>query len=267
MTSKSNIGARLKACNCIADARKVLQEANAGPAVKKLVETAYALRDQDNIKRSFIDSAIQEMDDPKGSKPFVANVGDGEDDVDKKVTESGDIVSGSGTSGSEQSSDTIQPYPKEGTEGQVTGLESASGEDQMKEGMPPPPNGMPQGPMPPIAPQLMQGMQPQLPPGLNPAVLQQMQYTVKEALKPILTHVARQQEAIKALDSRLRETETNKASMTLDIGSVKENAMARNIHETTSFNDGLPKVSFNRMKLEETRNEIYEMNNMLNGAQ
>ena len=267
MTSKSNIGARLRSCNCIADARKVLQEAKAGPAVKKLVETAYALRDQDNIKRSFIDSAIQEMDDdPKGSEPFVAKVGEGEDDVDKQVKESGDIVSGSGTSGSEQSSDTVQPYPKEGTEGQVTGLESASGEDQMKEGMPPP-NGMPQGAMPPIAPQLMQGMQPQLPPGLNPAVMQQMQYTVKEALRPFLTQLGRQQEAIKALDSRLRETETNKASMTLDIGSVKENAMARSIHETTRFDDGLPKVSFNRMKLEETRNEIYAMNDQLNGSQ
>ena len=271
MTSSTNIGSRLRSCNCIADAKKVLQETKVTPTTfdtaATLFETAFAINGNPAHVRKLKETAIKEVEDDLMSTPSVAKVGNGEKDV-KKLVESGDIVSGSGTEGSEQSSDTEQPYPKEGTEGEVTDMESASGEDQMKEGLPgmPQPGGMPQqGGFPPIAPELMQGMKPQLPPGLNPQVLQQMQYTVKEALKPILADNKRIREAVKALDSRLRETETNKGSMTLDIGSVKENAIVRShpVQETISGVE-VPRVHFPRARLEETRSEILELNNSYN---
>lgn len=272
MTS-TNIGPRLRSCNCIADAKKVLQETKVSPTTfntaATLFETAFAINGNPAHVRKLKETAIKEVEDDLMSTPSVAKVGKGEKDV-KKLVESGDIVSGSGTEGSEQSSDTEQPYPKEGTEGEVTDMEDSSGDDQMKEGLPGM-GGMPQMPpqqpggFPPIAPELMKGMQPQLPPGLNPQVMQQMQYTVKEALKPYTRQISRLNEAVKALDSRVRETETNKGSMTLDIGSVKEHAIVQShpIQETTNGVQ-IPRVSFPRAELEETRSEILELNNRYN---
>jgi len=269
MSSTTNIGTRLRACNCIADAKKVLETVRAGPSTHKLVEIAFALKGQENIKREFIETAIKEVEQKNITKPFSADPGKGEDDV-KKLTESGDIVSGTGTDGSEQSSDTEQPYPKEGTDGEVTDMESATGENQMKEGIP----GMPPAQIVPgLAPQIAQEMGQQMPPlpQMNtPQMMKQMQYTVQEALKPYRTQLSKITEAVKALDVRLRETETNRASMTLDIGSVKDNAIVKShpIQETApNWNDGLPRTTFPRAKLEETRMEILEQDKILSGSQ
>lgn len=256
MTSTKTFGTRLRECTCIADARSVLKEARAGPAIYKLVETAYALKDQDNIKADFIHSAIKEMDHQ--------HIGAGEEDIEKKVKESGDIVSGSGTDGSEQSSQTEQPYHGEGTDGEVNDMKGTSGENQMQEGMPP----IPQGAMPPVAPELMQNMAPQLPPGLNPAMMQQMQYTVKEALRPYIQEIANLKEGVKALDTRLKETETNKASMTLNVGEVKRNSFVRETTIPTGDNyPQPPQMRWPTMKLQEARNEIYEMDQAMNNTQ
>lgn len=262
MTSKTNtsFGKRLNSCSCIADARKVMRETRGvGPAVTKLVETAFALRDQPDIRSDMLKSAIAEMD-----KPFAADLDKGNKDIDK-LGESGDIVSGSGTEGSEQSSDTVQPYPKEGTDEEVTDLKSATGEDQMKEshgGMMPPQTQMSTGGMPPVAPQLMQGMTPQLPNGLNPAMMEQMQFTVQEALKTPLQIISQLREAVKLLDTRLRETETNKASMTLNVDDVRGKSQAGSLIRETSVSPmsmDFPTVKFDRMRLQETRNDIYDL--------
>lgn len=272
MSSKTNIGAQLRACSCIADAKKVLETVRAGPAAHKLVETAFSLQGQDVIKRDFIETAIKELEDGNVTKPFTAKPGEGEDNVTKKVSESEGVPSGTGTAGSAQSSQVTQPYKKEGDNDEVTDMQSATGDNQMKEGMPGMYPGIPGGPG--LAPGIAQEMGAQMPPlpQMNtPQMLKQMQYTVHEALRGPLQEIHTLREAIKAIDSRLRETETNRGAMTLDIGTVKANGIVRThpVQETIPQmgNEQLPRTQFPRAKLEETRMEILEMDKMYNAAQ
>lgn len=252
MTSKSNIGARLRACNCIEDAKAVLKETSASDKVNFLFDTAYAVRNNDITKSKLLEIAIQE-----------AETEFKQDEDGKKLVESGDVQSGDGNEGSEQSSDVNQPYPKEGTDGEVTDMGDASGENQMTESLP---TGGP-GQLPPIAPELMQQIPQQLPQGITQPMLQQMQYTVREAMKPILAENKQLREAIRSIDRRLKETETLKGAMTLDVGEVKEHSIVRDypLRETVQPELSTPAKQFPRFELESKRQEIKELNDQLNG--
>jgi len=156
-----NLIKKLQECSTLGQADPILTKLNAGPSVKKLVETALILNNsQDPAQRShafsFMEVAIKELEDdnddkineesPMGqhsnedglSSPKIGS-GDGtineeEDDKDKeKETNAENKIheeelsnhnQGGRTTGSEQSTDNTQPYPGEGED-------SADGEKDM----------------------------------------------------------------------------------------------------------------------------------------
>ena len=235
----------LKECTTIQEAAPILK--GKSPSFRKVVETGFALLSHPNptqqeLGRGFIATAIQEMDDAeqpasphdKGIKP-----------KGSKFVKEEELSGGNqdGTSGSEQSSSNSGPTPKEGTEEPVgdLGNPEMSTENQMKEGFPQMPGqGMP-GQFPGMDPMLAQQMAPQqnMPPMTTPQQIQQMQYTVKAMVGPLVKevqelrkHAKFQQEAIKSLNTKLQESASMKNG--LDLLGMKERGIpGAGMQETT----------------------------------
>jgi len=178
---------KLQECSTIGQADPILTRLGAGPAVKKLVETAIILSSsQDPQQRShafsFMESAIKELEDNNDDKleeespmgqhsnedglttPKIGGDGSHDSTLSEEENDKDDNEhklheeelknnnQGERTTGSEQSTDNTQPYPGEGDD-------SADGEKDMQKmdgtvnqwnetgGMPP--GGMPPGGMPP----------------------------------------------------------------------------------------------------------------------
>ena len=190
----------------------------------------------------------------------------------------------SGNAGSDQSSDNEEPYPQvaDSSEDGSKDMEKMSDTDnQMKEAgfpmggqqQPPMGNGMPMGLEPQVANEMGQGM-PQLPPMNTNQMMRQMQYTLNETLKkyvlPLRNELRVQRETIRKLYNQIKEVESAKGSMKLDIGSVRENAMARTIsnpmRETvTNIMDGKGepvRVHSKVQEIESARADIVEMDKM-----
>ncbi len=180
---------KLQECATIGQADPILTKLNAGPAVKKLVETAIILsnspdQQQRNHAYSFMESAIRELEDDTNdddikeekmgmhghedglNNPTIGAEGDKgvseEEDDDKndhKINEEelANHNQGSRTEGSDQSTDNTEPYPGEGEptqDGEKPMEDMANTVNQWSEtnGMPPggmPPNGAPPNGAPP----------------------------------------------------------------------------------------------------------------------
>jgi len=293
---------KLQGCRTCEEARPILETLKARPSARKLVETAIQLKQskdprQQSYGLDFMQTAIRELEDDENDKTKEANgtahpmdVGAGAKDIDKKMSEADTIT---GALDSHQSSDIDQPYPKEGTDepqSDIESMQTASGENQMggiKENMSPYPGqqappiqqgggmGMqpPQMPgMPPIAPELMKQMAPPQIPGVTPQAMRQMQYTVEanfrrlgiQTINPLIREVKKLREANLALDKKIREIESQKGSMQLDIEKVKQNAPAR-VRETTTYDNISfpPPTRFERVELEETRQSIFVLDKEL----
>ena len=158
-------------------------------------------------------------------------------------------------------------------------MQSASGEDQMRE-MPMPGMGMPPQPgMPPMAPDVQQQMAPKIPPmpQMNGGqMMRQMQYTYdvnakaffNRYVKPLIRETKKLREAYTALDKKVQETQQGAGTMKLDIDKVKENAMAaHHVRETINNQHGNipmpPPIQFNRVELDEKRTSIRELDKQL----
>ena len=287
----------LQACRTCEEARPILETLKARPSARKLVETAIQLKQskdprQQSYGLDFMQTAIRELEDDD-EKTKEANgaahpmdVGAGAKDIDKKMSEADEIT---GSLDSHQSSDIDMPYKQEGTDepqSDIESMQTASGENQMggiKENMapypgqgqmaPPPmqqgggqmPPMPPMPGMPPIAPELMKQMAPPQIPGVTPQAMRQMQYTVEanfrrlgiQTINPLIREVKKLREANLALDKKIRELESAKGSMTLDIEKVKANAPAR-VRETTMYDNISfpPPTRFERVALEETRQSM-----------
>jgi hypothetical protein len=176
---------KLQECATIGQADPILTKLNAGPAVKKLVETAILLsnspdQQQRNHAYSFMESAIKELEDDKddddikeeklgmhgsedelnaptitGGDKVVSEEKDNDDDEHKtREEELANHNQGPRTEGSDQSSDNTEPYPGEGEptkDGEQPMEDMANTVNQWSEAMPPggmPPNGMPPGQIP-----------------------------------------------------------------------------------------------------------------------
>lgn len=204
---------KLQECATIGQADPILTKLNAGPAVKKLVETAIILsnspdKQQRNHAYSFMESAIKELeDDDKDddikeekmgmhgnedglSNPTIGAEGDNkvseEEDDDKKdhkihEEELSNHNQGPRTDGSDQSSDNTEPYPGEGEatlDGEQPAKDMADTVNQWSEAMPP--GGMPPGQPGAMPPQQMAIPPPQqngggmIVPGLAPDIAQEM---------------------------------------------------------------------------------------------
>jgi len=265
---------KLSACRCNADAAPILESVRAGPSAKTLTETAIALMQNADLKQrqigeNFLRTAVREMeDDNLSSTHEPAKVGEGEHDVNKLTEE--EVPSGTGTTGSEQSSQITQPYKKEGENepnSDIESMQGASGADQMgaisEMGMP----GMAPPGLDPVVAAQLQPQMPQMPQMNTPQMMKQMQYTVQEALKPFVKEMGVLKQGIRALDGQVREIQTQKGAMQLDIQSVKTGSERGMLRETTQIIPNtdieIPARSFPTMKLQETRNNMLELDQML----
>jgi hypothetical protein len=199
---------KLQECSTIGQADPILTKLGAGPAVKKLVETAIILSNsQDPQQRthafSFMETAIKELEDDKLNEEEMGKHGDedglnnskineeeNEDDKNKLNEENKDGSenkiheeelknhnNGPREEGSEQSTDNTEPYPgtaSDSPNGEKPMQDMSGTENQWNEtgGMPPPGVMPPAGGMPGREmPQTGNGMiVPSLPPATGPGL-------------------------------------------------------------------------------------------------
>lgn len=282
----------LRECTTLKEAQPFLR--NASATQRKVVETAFALKAHPNaaqqaIGESFWLTALQEMDKTEEPTPHHDKgiKSKGEHFVKEETLAGGDK---SGTEGSEQSSKNKLPLSKEGTEEPDGDMETPgmSTENQFNEiGNNSPVNfAQPPGQMPPQMPPQMPGLDPQLaqqmapqgnmPPMTTPQQIQQMQYTVKEYLRPLIAHMKKQEtqivyqnKAIKSLTQTIQETSALKGG--LDLNGFKERSVVHNVQETmpstvTNLDPQAPKIFEKTHQLETKRTRIAELNRMLENS-
>ena len=276
----------------------ILTRLGAGPAVKKLVETALVLSNsqdpqQRNHAYSFMESAIKELENDDNENKIKSleeegeehKVNEEEDDHKIHEEELSNNNQGSRTGGSEPSTHNTGPYPGEGkdtTTGEKPMQDMDDTVNQWSEtggmitpGLPP--TGSP-GLDPSIAQELGMGMPP--PPQMDTnQTMRQMQYTVKGIINayhnkyvaPLQRTITQQKETIKKISTQMQETNSNSGNLRLDLDSMRKNANATfretEPTEPSPFN-GVPGVQPNYTRkqdqLTRAKSEIEEMNKMLN---
>ncbi len=243
----------------------ILSQLGAGPAVKKLVETALILSNstdpqQRNHAYSFMESAIKELEDGKhdaGAKVAEEEEKDEKDGLPIHEEELDNHNNGGREEGSEQSTENEEPYSGEGKDttngekpmqdmdGTINQWNETGGfPPQQGGGMPgmmpqqggaPPPQGggmpgMGQGLAPDVA-QEMGMVMPQLPPMDTNQMMRQMQYTLenyhKRVVAPMSKTIRTQREAIKEQSKQIRELRNSSGSMSLDLDKMRTNAPAK----------------------------------------
>lgn len=281
---------KLQECKTLKEASPILK--NASPTLRKVVETAFALKAHDNpaqraIGENFWQTAIREMDDSE--QPAMKH-DDGIKPKKEHFVKEADLTDGnkSGTEGSEQSSKNSGPTELQGEKEPDGDMEEPgmSTENQMKElgnnmsfAQPPIPGQMPQQ-QPGLDPALVQQMgagMPQLPPMNTPQQVQQMQYTVREMTKGLVKQmqelkkvVIYQNKAIKDLNTKVTETVSLKTG--LDLAGFKERSiLPGKVQETmpSSVHNIDPekvKIFEKTYQLEQKRSEITEMNKLLSAG-
>ncbi len=238
---------KLLSCRSYNDAKPILETNNAGVAAHKLFSTGFSIQaKQAPFAKELFNTAIQEMEDDEENKMKIVKEADG-----------GKSAQSTSTTGLE----------KVGTESDAAESFHAQADkkDQMgvaiNEAFPPQPGMPPQQPAPPMGqPQQMAGgcggQPPQAPPMQQPQ--QQMQYTtVQEVLRQgaILSQI---QEAIKALDKKIQETQSSISQpSSLEIGSQTGQKSFAQIRETTDDKT---------INLTKARQDITKMNNFINSG-
>lgn len=221
----------LKEAKTFGSVEKMLKEAKLSPSAMRLVQTAYQIQEkQPQLAADFIDTVIQELES-------------------KKLQE---YEGGS----SEQASNRADPLPevqKNTDDGEKPNTGIASPENQMKEDV----MGM-------LHPDIAQHMMNPNPPPMNfPQQIKQMQYTIKKTIEPLIKEI----QSLKASEQQLKEglvALDNKFKETVQVRTVELDVNPRGgsaIKETISLPlyGGTPHKS-----LEDRRNEILVLNNMMN---
>ena len=258
---------KLLKARTISEAKRVLETIRATPAQYKLTEIAFANPQSRDV---LLDSVIQE----DVGLPRTADKTPGEKDIDKKTQEE-QLKTARDSDGS---SDSTEPYPGEGTDApdsDIEGMQKATGENQMKEGFGMPPMGggqMGQG-MPgmmPIAPDLMKQMgPPQMPPGITPQMMRQMQYTIESQMRPIIQEIKSLREGLIAVDKKVKETHQGTVSMPLNIPTGNSWFKA-NVQETSNelldYANSKVRLSPKAQAIDQVRNKIAELDKNLSSG-
>lgn len=226
-------------------------------SARKLVETAIPLMAstdgrQRSIALDFMHTAIKEIDDDNDVKPKNGSV----ESPTSEAVETSNTQPGGSTNNQSTSTTGLT---SEGTEEPVEAGAIAT-ENQMKEGFGQ--QGMPQPGMPgQMDPNLVQQMVPsgQFPQMNNDQMMQQMQYTVRESLRPIMTEIKNLKEGLVALDTKVQETV--QSSTALDI-PIKSNAIPVRIQETEPGAKASP-AQKNRFNKAETALSMERLNDEL----
>lgn len=220
-----------------------LKEAKFGRSQVELVRVGMQIKEaQPKLATHLFETAIKEMEDhtkPDPNKPEQEYTGGTSDQASDRA-------------------DPLQRKDKPTPDGGQPDTAATGTEDQMKEDV------MGMGLHPDIANGMMGKMNM---PQLNlPQQIKQMQYTVKRAIGPVFKEIEKLKlenkqlrEANTALDKQVREISTTHArSMTLDIRPSGRGS----VQEAVSF--PLPVPGASTKSLEDRRNEMYELNKMLN---
>ena len=228
---------KLREAKTFSDIEDDLKEARVSRSALEIARTAYQVREQQ----------------PKVAEHFFATIV--KETEDKKLQE---YEGGAST----QASNRADPLPheeKKTPDGENPTTGATGTEDQMKEDI-----------MGGIEPSIARSVMPQTMPSLNlPQQIKQMQYTIRQAISPILKELreiklenSRLREAYKALDKKMIETTQTLStkSMTLDVGKFGKTGR---VQETNFIQ---PTVTPSK-PLEERRYEISELNRLMNLGQ
>jgi len=269
---------QLQECTSITEAGAILNQIRAGPAIKKLVEIGVILKNhpdkvQQQHGQGMLSAAIQQLQEGNGAVD-----GKHVDNPHKKSTDADDMHETDKITGaldSHQSSN-IEGLEKQGKDAPNTDIESmqtASGEDQMRENMPPGmqpqmPGGPPQQMQGGMCPEVMAQMQPNMPPmpQMNtPQMMKQIQYTVKQETRPLISIIKKQHEALIAMGKQFKEISAKQGTMSYELGSVKKTAGKTQIREVEKAYgvEIPPPIKFNLLKLNDTRSNIRSLNNSI----
>jgi hypothetical protein len=266
----------------ISDVDDILKGRKVSASAKKLIEAGVLLNHsaeptQRAYGLDFIKTAVKELEPEE--EPAIKS---GDVEAVKEEVLSNHNVGSRGT-GSEQSSDNTEPYPKEGTDtpdNDIEGMDSATGENQMKEGigMPPPQqNGMMPNMMPGMDPTIAQEMgqhMGQIPPMSTPQQMQQMQYMIntyhKRFVAPMNNTIKVQRETIQKLSKQIQETQFSTGSKSLDLTGMKQNSNAR-IRETIPTDPSQASLigrvpTYTNYDKNVARREISDMNKQMNSS-
>lgn len=240
---------KLRSARSSIEAAKIIEAlgVRVTPTMNTSLNLGYQVRGkQEAVFEQLIGSVVQETDDVLSGKHD-----DGVKVKKDKIEEAEKVPDKSGNDGSAQSS-SINGLPKEGTDepnSDIESMQTASGDDQMKEGFP----GMMPGLEPGLQQQMMGGMA-KLPP-MNPAQqIQQTQYTVREALKPIIAELKGMKEAIRAQDAKYQEMQNSSIStLAVDVPPVQ-------IRETQGIDTSAMPHKVVKPQLENRRNDLRTKN-------
>lgn len=275
---------KLQECTNMIQAEPFLR--GSSPTFRKTVETAIALSNhadpnQRALGQNFWASVLQEQELPANERPTPAESPGLKVKGDGFVKEE-ELAGGNknGTAGSEQSSDNTEPYPqvaKDSEDGSKDMEKMEDTDNQMTENFPPMP-GMsgPMGGMPGMDPNVLKQMgpqMPQLPPMNTPQQVQQMQYTVKEAMKhyvgPLREQVIKLTKANQFLAKQVREMQTMKTG--LDLHATREGKIPQ-MRETIPRNvtnvaqQGGPRIYEKQYSLEEARADILNIDQQISNS-
>lgn len=269
------------------EANSVLKKLHAGPAVRKLVETAITLNNskdpqQKNNAFGFMESAIKELEDDKDK---INKINEEENDKDNNnehklhEEEISNHTPGSRTEGSEQSTDNKEPYPGEGKDS-TSGEKPMQDMDNTKNQFEETDNGMI---IPGLAPKnaLEMGQDVKMPPMTTPQLMEQMRYTVNRMMEPLIKKQEQTninlKESVKILSKELQEAKSINGNMQLDLDYMRKHSSATFRETTPSHNEqagfdkfGLPSIQpvpIRQHKLQDARNEIEQMDKLLNNPE
>ncbi len=266
---------RLREARTLNEANGILNKLGANGAVRKLVETSFMTRtspDSNTVQWgiSCLNEAVSTLKDSE--KPAVPESPGLKTKDDHFVKEEvlDNHNSTQRAAGSEQSTSNTG-LPEEGKEEGDEDMQDASDtESQLTEMAPPgmspgmmPGMGQPQVPglAPKVATEMGQAMPP-MPQFNNNQMMEQMQYTVKEALKPFYKHIQVQDKAIKNLSQKIRETQMQGQGLNLAT-AFQNRPLQETISQTPEIIPGTV-VKNTVFDLGEKRNRLIQINDLMN---
>lgn len=251
---------QIREAKTLADVEGPLNQLRATSTQRKLVEASILQRMNPNPASyeygiSMLNAVIRELDpEEEPAEPESPGLKrKGEHFVKEELLDNHN--SEEHNKGSEQSTENTEPYKGEGkNQGDEDILNAPDTENQMSEthgeedherereagggAEPPYPDVLARemGPMHPDIAKKMAGSMGKIPPMGTADQMKQQQYTVRHyhetVVKPLLAHSKKQDAAIRKLSQQIRETQARAGTYTLDLDTVKQNAIAKPYRET-----------------------------------
>jgi len=267
---------KLREAKTMAEADPILRKLGASGPIRKLVEASILQRMSPNPASyeygvQMVTEAIQFLDkEEEPASPETPGVKPKNDHFVKEETLDNHNPE-TGNTGSEQSTENVEPYSGEGKQtGDEDMVNAPDTTNQMSEmAIPPILNEEVGGLHPDIAKQMGAKM-PTIPPMNAGDQMKQTRYTMQKyhetVVAPLLKHSKMQDAAIKKLSQQIQETQAKAGTYTLDMDVTRNNTNPANIRETVNQPTTMQELIATRktfVDLDQTRNEIRTLNNQM----